>query len=162
MKIKNYISNCFLLLIPVLLWNIFLVEYLPKGYSPEYFDKDIPSLVTYGEQILRIAVFLFPLLMVLSLKTRRQKIGFLIYILGLVIYFMSWIMLIVYPESNWSTSLIGFMAPAFTTLIFFVGIRLIGEKSFINIPYLSQSYIVISIVFVFVHSAHTYIVYQSY
>jgi len=161
MKFKRYISNCFLLLIPILVWNLVLVGYLPKGFSPEYFDKDIPNFITYSEQVLRILVFVFPAFLVLSIKTTKQKIGFAIYILGVLIYFMSWVVLIVYPESNWSTSLLGFMAPAYTTLIFFIGIGLIGNRSFFNFKHISLAYIMISILFGVVHSAHTHYVFQS-
>lgn len=160
MKIKKYLFNCFLLLIPLFLWNILLVDYLPKCYSPEVFWKDIPNLVGYSENTLRTIVFVFPVIMILSVKTRIQKIGFSIYLIGLVIYFSSWLMVIIAPESSWSQSLIGFMAPAFTTIIWFVGIGLIGNKSFFKVPYLSVIYISLSVLFVIVHSTHTYIVFQ--
>lgn len=160
MKIKKYLLNCFLLLIPLFLWNIILVGYLPKGYSPDIFWKDIPNFVSYSENILRIVLFILPIIMIFSLKTKLQKIGFSIYLIGLIVYFSSWILVIINPESNWSQSLIGFMAPAYTTIIFFVGIGLIGNKAFLKFPYLSLIYICLSILFVIFHSAHTYIVYQ--
>lgn len=159
MKVRKYIQNCFLLIIPILLWNVFLVDYLPNSYSPNFFWKDIPSIIGISENILRIIVLASPAFMILSLKTKSQKIGLIIYILGLLLYFLSWILVIVYPQSNWSTSLIGFMAPAFTTLIWFVGIGLIGNKSYFNIPYQSKIYITLSILFVIFHSLHTYIVF---
>lgn len=161
MKIKKYLLNCFCLLIPVFLWNIILVGYLPKSYSPDIFWKDIPKIVSYGENILRIIVFVLPLLMVLSLKTKLQKIGLLIYFIGLVIYFSSWVIMIISPDSYWSRSLIGFMAPAFTTIIWFVGIGLIGNKAFFKFPKLSFIYIGLSLLFVIFHSTHTYIVFQN-
>lgn len=160
MKIKNYLLNCFLLLIPLFLWNIILVGYLPKSYSPDIFWKDIPNWIGYSENILRIVLFVIPLLMIFSLKTRLQKIGFGIYLVGIIIYFLSWILVIINPESNWSQSSIGFMAPASTTIIFFVGIGLIGNKAFFKFPYLSLTYICLSILFVISHSAHAYIVFQ--
>jgi len=132
MKIRKYLLNCFLLLIPIFLWNIILVDYLPKSYSPDFFWKDIPNWIGYSENILRIIVFIFPLIMIQSLKTRLQKIGFLSYLIGMILYFLSWVTMIVRPESDWSQSLIGFMAPAFTTIIWFVGIGLIGNKAFLK------------------------------
>ena len=160
MKIKKYLLNCFLLLIPIFLWNILLVKYLPKGFSPDFFWKDIPSLVKYSENISRIIVFALPVLMILSFETRKQRIGITIYLIGLIIYFMSWGVMIIYPESLWSTSQIGFMAPAFTTIIWFVGIGMVGRKSFIRIPHLTTVYIFLSTVFVFIHSLHCYMVFQ--
>jgi len=160
MKIRKYLSNCFLLLIPLFLWNIILVDYLPKSYSPEIFWKDIPKWIAYSEHVLRIIVFAFPIIMIFSLKTRVQKIGFGIYLVGILIYFLSWTATIIYPQSNWSTSLVGFMAPAFTTLIFFIGIGLIGHKAYLKIPYLSQIYITLSVLFVLFHSLHTFTIFE--
>lgn len=99
--------------------------------------------------------------MILSLKTRRQKTGLLIYLIGLTLYFSSWIIVIINPESNWSKSPIGFMAPAFTTIVWFVGIGLIGNKAFFKFPYLSHIYIGRALLFVVFHTTHTYIVFQN-
>ncbi len=159
MTMKKYLSNCFLLFIPILLWNILLVDYLPVGFHPDNFDKDIPPLIKYGEIILRLVVFVLPVVMLFSIKTKWQKVGLFIYLLGLVVYFLSWTLLILRPESNWSHSLLGFMAPAYTTILFLVGIGLIGRKAFFKIRHLSLIYNIFSFLFVMVHSAHVYIVY---
>ena len=132
---------------------------LPRGYSRELFEIDIPPIIGTTENILRIIVFFLPLLMQLAIKIASQKIGLGIYLAGLTIYFLSWIMQIHYPYSTWSSSLFGFMAPAYTTIIWLVGIGLIGNKLFIKIPYKPIIYIAISAVFVFVHTTHAYIVY---
>ncbi len=161
MKIKKYIKNNFLLLIPIFLWNIFLMDYLPEAYGSDIFWKDIPKFVGIGENILRIIVFVLPAIMVFSLKSRMQRIGFSIYLIGTIIYFLSWLMVIILPESNWSQSLLGFMAPAYTTIIWFIGIGLIGKKACFKIPYLSHIYIGFSILFVVFHTLHTYIVFMN-
>ena len=160
MKQKKYWLNCFLLLIPLFLWNIFLVDYLPESYGSAIFDKDIPKLISYSENILRIIVFLLPAIMLLSLKTRIQKIGLGIYVIGVLLYFASWTLVIIDPQSLWSMSLIGFTAPAFTTAIWFVGIGLIGNKSYFKIPYLSLIYVCLAILFVILHTAHAYLVFE--
>ena len=160
MRIKKFLLNCFILLIPIFAWNILLYSSLPHSFSPEVFWKDIPAWIAYGENILRIIVFVFPAFMIFSLKTRQQKTGFAIYLLGTLIYFLSWLMVILYPQSGWSTSLIGFMAPAYTTIFWFTGIGLIGRESYFRIPKPSQIYILVSILFVVFHSLHTYIVFQ--
>jgi len=160
MKIKKYLLNCFLLLVPVFLWNIFLADFLPKGYSHEIFWNNIPNFINYFENISRIVVFALPAFMILSLNTRTQKIGITIYFIGLILYFLSWIIMIFHPGSLWSQSQIGFMAPAFTTVIWFIGIGLVGRKAFIKIPYLSTIYITISVMFVIIHSLHCYIVFE--
>ncbi|MDJ0706106.1 MAG: hypothetical protein QNJ46_22775 [Leptolyngbyaceae cyanobacterium MO_188.B28] len=158
--ILKYASNCFILLIPIFLWNILFAASLPRGYAIEFFGRDIPPIIGATENILRITVFVLPLLMPLTIKNTRQKIGLGIYLVGLVIYFLSWIMQIYHPDSTWSSSLFGFLAPAYTTIIWFIGIGLIGDKIFIKIPYKPIIYIAISSVFVFVHTTHAYIVYM--
>ena len=160
MKIKNYLANCFLLLIPLILWNIALIDYLPKKYGIDVFNKNIPVIIKYSENGIRFILFTLPVFMILSLKTNLQKIGFSMYILGIILYFSSWLLVIINPDSSWSQSLIGFMAPAYTTILFFVGIGLIGNKAFFKFPHLSLVYISLSILFVIVHSLHTYIVFM--
>jgi hypothetical protein len=76
-----------------------------------------------------------------------------------VIYFASWLLLIYFPESAWSHSAIGFMAPAYTTIIWLTGIGLIGETLFAGLPYHPIVYIGASTVFVVFHSIHSYIVF---
>ena len=156
---RKFVFNCFLLVIPILLWNIILVNYLPPSYSSDIFWKDIPLIVAITENILRVIVLALPALMILSLKTRVQKVGFAVYIIGILLYFMSWAIVIIYPQSGWSLSLLGFMAPAYSTLLWFVGIGLIGSKVYFKIPFLSKNYILISLLFVFFHTLHTYIVF---
>jgi len=128
----------------------------------DVFWKDIPPLIGNTENILRIIVFMLPLVMTFSLKSRQQKIGFVLFLAGLILYFSSWLMQIYLPESNWSNSIFGFMAPAYTTLIWFVGIGLIGNTSVLKIPFISHIYIGSSLAFVIVHSIHTYIVYMRF
>lgn len=160
MRIKAYLLNCFLLLLPIILWNIILIYYLPESYSTAIFDNNIPKLISYSEIILRFILFALPIFMKLSIKTKLQKIGLLAYCIGLILYFSSWIIMITNPQSNWSQSQIGFMAPAYTTLFFFIGIGLIGNKAFFKFPYLSLIYIFLSLLFVISHSTHAYIVYM--
>jgi len=160
MRVKKYILNCFLLLVPIFLWNVFLVDYLPSSYSPEVFDSNIPTLISYGENALRFIVFVLPAIMILSMKTRIEKIGLSFYLLGTLIYFSSWVAVIHYPNSYWSLSGFGFTAPAHTTIIWFIGIGLIGNKSFLKIPHFSKIYIALSVLFVLFHTLHASIVFN--
>lgn len=158
---SKYLLNCFSLLLPVLLWNIAFMDKLPKGYlSTAIWDK-IPSWLNVTENILRAMVFLLPLFLKLSLESKIQKIGLIVYLLGLIIYYASWIWPIYFPNSNWSNSLIGYMAPAYTTIVFFTGIALIGQQSFLNIPRIGLIYFILSIAFVIVHSYHAYLAYKN-
>ena len=158
MKIKmvKYLKNCFWLFLPVFIWNIVLASKLPIKYSPEFFDNNIPNYISYSENILRAILFSFPVIMIFSLKSKIQKLGFGLYLVGIIIYFASWLVQIYYPSSFWSESILGFTAPAYTTIIYFIGIGLIGKQTFLKTRYVSFSYILLSICFVIIHSIHTY------
>lgn len=158
--LKRYLLNCFVLLIPVILWNIFLFDSLPKPYSSSFFEQDIPKYISYSERTIRTILFGATLLMVLQIKTKTQKIGLIFYLVGIIMYFLSWLALIFVPENAWGLSKLGFMAPAYTPLIWLIGVGLIGGQSRIKIPYLSQVYILLSVLFVLVHTLHSCIVFQ--
>jgi hypothetical protein len=147
-------------LIPVLIWNLIFANKLPIAFTEEEFNSSIPHWLLYAENILRLFVFLLPVFMILSFRTKQQKLGLGVYLFGVSIYCLSWFVVMSYPESDWSTSLLGFTAPAYTTIFFFIGITLIGKKSFLNISHPSIIYILLSILFVSVHTAHVFLVFQ--
>ena len=159
--IKKYLLNGVLLLIPLSIWNIVFIDALPKGYSENAIWDNIPESLQMIENIFKLIVFTLPLFIIISLKTKLQKAGFSLYILGNFIYFSSWIMQVYFPESVWSTSVYGFMAPAYTIIIPFVGIGLIGQKVFFKIPHFSMVYIFLASIFVIFHSMHAYIVFKT-
>jgi hypothetical protein len=156
----NYLLNCMLLLIPIMAWNIVFANQLPRLYSPDVFEKNIPTLITYGENIFRSIVFILPLLMPLRIETQSQKIGVSLYVAGTLIYFVSWLMQMYAPQSLWSLSILGSLAPAYTPLIWLAGIGLIGSTLYFSSPYRPWMYITLSIIFVAFHLSHTFIVYQ--
>ena len=158
-NILSYLLNCFLLIIPILLWNVLFASSLPKGYALEFFWKDIPPYIGTVENVLRLMVILLPLLMPLGIKSESQKIGLAIFVIGVLLYFSSWLVQIYFPESAWSKSVFGFMAPAYTTMIWFIGIGLVGETLFVKIPYHPMVYIGIAAGFVVFLSLHSYIIY---
>ena len=72
--------------------------------------------------MIALAVF-----MPLRISTQRQKTGLVIYIVGAILYILSWVPLILFPQSAWSTSLIGFSAMAYTPLVWLIGIGLVYD-----------------------------------
>lgn len=157
--IRKYLFNCFLLTIPILVWNLILTNKLPKAFQPETFWNNIPSFLTYGENISRTIVFLFTLLMPLSIVKPTQKKGVILYVTGVVLYVASWLILISFPNSIWSNSLLGFIAPAFTPLFWLIGIGLIGDSFYFNLPYRRWFFILTSIIFLVFHNMHAYTIY---
>ena len=155
----NYLLNCLLLLLPIMAWNLAFMNKLPRAYSDEVFSKNIPSFITTGENVFRLIVFTLPVLMPIKFETQSQKLGLWLYIAGTVVYFLSWLAQIVLPQSAWSTSAFGFLAPAYTPLIWLAGIGLIGSALYFSSPYRSWMYIALSVVFVGFHLSHATTVY---
>lgn len=163
MKMENilsYLTNCIWLLIPIMLWNMVFIEKLPVVYATENFWKDIPSFIAGGENFFRLLIFALPVLMPLRISTATQKLGMGLYVLGVLVYFGSWLLQMYFPLSGWSMSAAGFLAPAYTPLIWLVGIGLIGRELYFPTPYEEWVYISISVMFVIFHVSHAWTVYS--
>ncbi len=158
--LKNYLLNCGLLLLPIMAWNIVFASVLPRAYSAEVFWKDIPSFLASGENSFRLIIFIMPFFMPLRIETQIQKAGLWLYAIGTAIYFLSWLAQIYFPQSAWSLSAFGFLAPAYTPLIWLAGIALIGSTFYFSVPYRAWMYITLSIIFLGFHLAHTATVYS--
>jgi len=158
--IRKYFFSCFLLTIPILVWNLALTNKLPKAFQSDVFWNDIPSFLTYGENISRTLVFMLTLFMPLSFVTPTQKKGVILFVTGTLIYFTSWIILIYFPTSKWSNSLLGFLSPSLTPLLWLMGIGFIGQSFYFNLLYRRWVFVVVSIVFLLFHNAHTLIVFD--
>jgi hypothetical protein len=157
---KKYFFNCFLLIIPILVWDLIFTQKLPKNLQFDVFWKNIPLIIAYGENISRTIMFIFIVLMPLSIRTITQKNGLALYIVGTFIYFASWLMNIYFPNSIWSNGFLGFaLSPASTPLIWLIGIGLIGDSLYFNIPYKRWVFMLISIIFLVFHNVHAYIIY---
>jgi len=156
----NYLENSLLLLLPIMAWNLIFASKLPWTYSEEIFSKNIPSFITIGENVFRLIVFILPVFMPLRIETQSQKIGLWLYVAGTAIYFVSWLAQMYFPQSAWSLSVWGFLAPAYTPLLWLVGIGLIGSTLYFSSPYRSWVYIFLSIIFIGFHLTHAITVYS--
>jgi len=156
----SYLLNCLLLLLPIMAWNLIFASKLPWAYSEEVFSKNIPSFIASGENIFRLIVFILPVLMPLRIEMQSQKFGLWLYIAGTAIYFVSWLAQIYFPQSAWSLSAWGFLAPVYTPLIWLVGIGLIGITLYFSSPYRSWMYIATSVIFLGFHLSHALTVYM--
>ena len=156
---KKYLFNFFLLTIPILVWDYIFTDKLPKAFQPEIFWKAMPSYITNVENISRLIMFIFISLMPLKIKTNAQKKGFVLYVVGTLLYFISWLMLMYLPNSTWSISVFGLLAPAYTPLFWLIGIGFIGDSLYFNISYKRWLYFLIVIIFLIFHNWHTYLIY---
>lgn len=143
LKIELRWLNCFWLLVPLLVWNIFLG---PKiTIDAVVSDANSPTWLLVAENIFRILVFAFPILLPLRIKDGLSKSGLVIYLAGTLVYFASWLPLLLEPNSAWSQSAVGLLAPRLTPFLPFLGIAMIGH----SIPYLF-----ISALFIIIHTWH--------
>jgi hypothetical protein len=131
--------NAILLVVPLLLWNIVLG---PKITTEAILsDANSPRWLLFMENLTRLAIFILPLFMSLKLDDAAGRLGMAIYIAGTLIYFATWAPLILAPDTNWSQSTAGLLAPRITPLIPFIGIAMIGSWW----PYAGLSVIFISL-----------------
>lgn len=143
MKLELRWLNCLWLIVPLLAWNIILAPKitLQKVVS----DANSPPWLLAAENITRILVFVFPLLLPLRVQDTISKTGLAVYLIGTLLYFITWIPLIWMPVSNWSQSAVGLLVPRLTPLLPFIGIALIGH---------SALYAVFSVTFITLHTWH--------
>ncbi len=111
----------------------------------DHFGSHSPKWLLVAESIARVLVFIFPLLLLIQLKDAWNKAGLAVYCLGILIYFGSWLPLLLAPDSAWSQSAAGLLAPRLTPFLPFLGIALVCN---------SWPYGVISAVFIFFHTWH--------
>ena len=126
MKFELSWLNCIYLILPLLAWNLILGPKITNARITS--DEHSPKWLLMAENILRIFVFTLPLLISLHLDDPIRKLGLIVYISGTLVYFASWLPLILAPLATWSNNTIGLMAPRVTPLLSFLGIAFIGES----------------------------------
>lgn len=156
---RRYALSCGLLLIPASLWNIAFTARLPSSFALAEFWRDIPAPLAFAENGLRVAVFVLPFFMPLNLAAPGRMRPLLVFVAGTLIYFASWLMLILFPTSAWSTSALGFSAPAYTPFLWLLGIALLGRQLFWGTFYRWWMYLALALAFLAAHISHTVLVY---
>jgi len=149
-------SNCFLLFIPILVFNILFFKKLPSHYL-----KNISHPIIIMESITRIITIALSIIMAINTQNKTGKIGLMIYIIGTIIYFTSYFIEIYFPNTLFSRKIIFILAPYWTSVIWLIGIGLVGNRLFINVPYHFTVYLVLSIIFATIHTIHGYLCYKT-
>ncbi len=158
-SIRKYLVTCGLLLLPVFVWNVALVRFLPPAFAPNEFWRDIPYALGAAENLLRWLVFALPFFMPLKVSSVRERKGLGVFIAGNLVYFASWLALIGAPNSPWSQSAVGFLAPSYTPILWFAGLALLGRQLHWGSFYRWWMYLVLSGLFLVAHVSHSVIVY---
>jgi hypothetical protein len=161
--LKIIFTNGYILILPILVWNLIFTSKLPLAYAPRSFNSNIPSFLLIGENIFRTIIFIFPFLFKininLTLTLTQGKQGLIVYLFGSLLYYASWLLLIYSPNSLWSKSLFGFAAPAYTPIIWFVGIALMVDSYYFKITYNKWHFILLCIIFSIFHVTHSVLAY---
>ncbi len=135
--------NCLWLILPLLVWNLLLG---PRMTDPRInSDAASPKWLLAAESTIRICLFILPVLLPLQMKGPWARSGWVLYIFGTLVYFATWMPLLLRPDSDWSNGPVGLLAPRLTPFLPFLGIALIGK---------SWPYGIISALFIFFHTAH--------
>jgi len=154
--ILKYINNCFLFFIPVLIFNILFFKKLPSHYL-----KDISHPIIIAETITRIITIAFSMIMAVNIQNITGKTGLIIYIIGVIIYFTSYFIEIYFSDTLFGRNIIFILAPYWTSVIWLIGIGLLGNRLFVNIPYHFTVYLIFSIIFAAIHTIHGYLCYKT-
>jgi hypothetical protein len=158
----DIIKNGIWLTFPPLLFSLSLMSIVPTALTPVQFNKGIPDVVVNGEIIGRILVFAMPAFFSVGLSTKTQKRGLALYLAGVALYYLSYGTQNFFPNSAWSTSMIGFAASAYTNVFWMMGLGLLGEKFYFptRLRYRPILYIAPAIIFVIFHVTHAVIYYR--
>lgn len=132
---------------------------LPVAFAPENMDAGISKDILIGENIFRAIIFLLPIFFKIDLSKHVGKLGLAIYIVGSLIYFASWIIVMYAPSSAWSNSVFGFAAPAYTPIIWLIGISLMADSYNVKIPFGRWHYIIPCAIFIGLHTTHSVLAY---
>jgi hypothetical protein len=149
------------LIVPPMVITFGLWGALPIAYSPTLFWKDIPGWLSLLENVFRILVFVLPGILYFGKKETGQTLGWYFYTVGIAVYLASYLLQIVLPESGWSQSVLGFTAPAWSTLFWLTGIGLVCLRSWLLLPWHRAIYLGNVFLFLIFHISHTYLVYSN-
>jgi hypothetical protein len=119
--------------------------------------RNISHIIVQIEIIVRIILMALSAIMIIDIKDRVGKAGVIIYITGLIIYFVSYFVLINYSDTVIGKNMILQLSGYWTAMIWLIGIGLIGKKLFIKMPYHYVLYIVLSVLFGIIHTYHGYL-----
>ena len=98
---NKYKNNCFWFFIPVIIFNIILTKYLP-----EFYLRNINHPIVIMETVARIVTIAFSIIMAIKLDDKIGKIGLIVYIFGILIYFCSYFIVIKIAAISFNNNLV--------------------------------------------------------
>ncbi len=158
----DILKNGIWLTFPPLLLSLGLMAVLPNALTPAQFNDGIPDALVSIESVGRIVVFGMPAFISIGLSTPTQKRGLVLYLAGVTLYCLSYGAQNFFPNSNWSTSALGFAASAYTNIFWMIGLGLLGGRFHFTerLRYRPIFYIVPAVTFVAFHTVHLVLYHQ--
>lgn len=158
--LRNVQRSAGWLWVPPLAISFAFWPHLGPAFQPETFWQDIPAPLGMVENALRVLVIGVAFFMRIGMSRPRQRVGLTVYLGGLALYALCQVPISLDPASAWSTSAIGFLAPAYTPLIWLVGIGMMGDRLLVpRLPWSTRYYITLSAAFVAAHLGHAALVF---
>ena len=151
---EAYVRNGVWLTVPPLAISFGLWGALPEAYGAEQFDAGMPAWWRLTENVLRLVVFGLPAALVVGSRAELSRMAWPCYGLGLLAYLASYLMLVLWPEEAWSTSAVGFTAPAWTPAFWLVGLAMLCRASWLWARWRWWMYLVPVAAFLAVHVGH--------
>lgn len=131
--------NLYWFLLPIFVWNIIFAQKLTSvGYMSQPIDLGVLGII---ENILRFGTFAWPIFMVFDPKNKHFKKHLIFYIVGVTLYFTSWLIIMFMPQSALANTWLIKLAPAYTTTIWFYALGKLGQSKYYN--YLSLTFVLI-------------------
>ncbi len=151
---RHYARSCGLLLLPAIAWNLAFTSTLMPAYAMAEFWRDIPAPLAFAENALRAVVFGLPFAMPLHLTSTRERSALAVFVLGTLVYFASWLPLMYWPQSAWSASVLGSLAPTWTPIVWLPALAMLGQRLFWGKRYRWWMYLLACIGFLAAHVGH--------
>ena len=131
---------------------------MPPSAMSEFW-RDIPTPLVLIENLLRASVFGLPFAMPLEIATKPARRALWVFVLGTLVYFVSWLALMYQPHSAWSSSVLGSLAPVYTPILWLPGLAVLGQRLFWGHFYRWWMYLFLCVGFLAAHITHAAIVY---
>ena len=156
---SRYALSCGLLLIPAIAWNLAFTNKLMPASAMSEFWRDIPAPLVFIENLLRALVFGLPFAMPLQIATKPERRVLLVFVLGTLVYFASWLPLMYFPQSAWSLSILGSLAPVYTPILWLPSLAMLGKRLFWGHFYHWWMYLLVCLIFLAAHVTHGAFIY---
>ncbi|WP_299347794.1 hypothetical protein [uncultured Maritalea sp.] len=158
---SRWLRSCIWLWVPPLVASFAFWPNLGAAYQPKEFWRDIPPLLGLVENVSRFVVIALSVVMLLEWRGSTQRVGLFVYAIGLSLYICCQWAIVADPTGAWATSAIGFLAPAYTPIIWVIGIGLIGSRPvYDRIPWRNSVFFGLAGVFLAAHNAHAWLVFS--